>query len=196
MSSRLVLVINCGSSSIKFALRQEGVDKPLLSGLAERLYSDQATLNWRAGEHKQEIKLTDGEHSTAMASLLPLIDEHADQPLSAVGHRVVHGGEHFTGAQVIDETVISGIRASAPLAPLHNPANLMGIEAAMKVFTDTPHVVVFDTAFHQSMPARAYRYALPEELYTKHAVRRYGFHGTSHLYVSNQASRLTGRRPR
>ena len=195
MSSRLVLVINCGSSSIKFALRREGVNKPLLSGLAERLYSDRATLNWQAGDHKQQINLTDGEHRTAMASLLPLIDESANQPLSAVGHRVVHGGEHFTGAQVIDDEVINAIRASAPLAPLHNPANLMGIETAMKVFTDTPHIVVFDTAFHQSMPPHAYRYALPEELYTKHSVRRYGFHGTSHHYVTNQASLLTGRQP-
>ncbi|MEH6389452.1 MAG: acetate kinase [Pseudomonas profundi] len=195
MSSRLVLVINCGSSSIKFALRREGVDEPLLSGLAERLYSDNATLNWQAGDSKQQINLADGEHTTAMASLLPLIDEYADQPLSAVGHRVVHGGEHFTCAQVIDDRVITAIRASAPLAPLHNPANLMGIETAMKVFTETPHIVVFDTAFHQSMPPRAYRYALPEELYTQHSVRRYGFHGTSHHYVTNQASLMTGRQP-
>lgn len=195
MSSRLVLVINCGSSSIKFALRREGESTPLLSGLAERLYSDQASLSWQAGGNREQINLADGEHSTAMASLLPLIDQYADQPLSAVGHRVVHGGEHFTGAQIIDDDVIAAIRASAPLAPLHNPANLMGIEAAMQVFTDTAHVVVFDTAFHQSMPPHAYRYALPDELYTQHSVRRYGFHGTSHLYVSNQASLLTERQP-
>ena len=193
MTRRTVLVINCGSSSIKFALRREGDGQAILSGLAERLGGEQATLAWRAGDQREQIQLGDGSHSAAMAALLPLIEQHADQPLSAVGHRVVHGGEHFTRAQRIDDSVIAAITANAALAPLHNPANLTGIHAAMDVLADIPHVAIFDTAFHQSMPAHAYRYALPQALYADHAIRRYGFHGTSHQYVTNQAGELTGR---
>lgn len=195
MSDRLVLVINCGSSSIKFALRSESQSKALLSGLADRLGSDQATLNWQFDDQKHSIALADGAHATAMTALLPLIDQYADRPLSAVGHRVVHGGEHFTGAQIINAAVLDAIRANAPLAPLHNPANLTGIEAAMQVFDRIAHMAIFDTAFHQSMPAHAYRYALPEALYTEHGIRRYGFHGTSHQYVTQQASQLAGLQP-
>lgn len=193
MTRRTVLVINCGSSSIKFALRREGDGQAILSGLAERLGGEQATLEWAAGDQRQHTPLGDGSHSAAMAALLPLIDQHADQPLSAVGHRVVHGGEHFTRAQRIDDSVIAAITANAALAPLHNPANLTGIHAAMDVLPDIPHVAIFDTAFHQSMPAYAYRYALPQSLYDDQAIRRYGFHGTSHQYVTNQAGELTGR---
>lgn len=193
MTRRTVLVINCGSSSIKFALRREGDGQAILSGLAERLGGEQATLAWKAGDQREQIQLGDGSHSAAMAALLPLIEQHADQPLSAVGHRVVHGGEHFTRAQRIDDSVIAAITANAALAPLHNPANLTGIHAAMDVLADIPHVAIFDTAFHQSMPAHAYRYALPQALYADHAIRRYGFHGTSHQYVTNQAGELTGR---
>lgn len=193
MSSRLVLVINCGSSSIKFALRREGDSQPLISGLAEQLESPSACLHWKAGSLKQTRELPGADHQTALTALLPLIGEHADQPLSAVGHRVVHGGEHFTGASLIDEQVLQAIEASAPLAPLHNPANLIGIRAAMLVFDQVPHTAIFDTAFHQSMPPHAYRYALPENLYREQGVRRYGFHGTSHRYVSRQASLLLGK---
>src|SRR5690606_29723627 len=123
------------------------------------------------------------------------IERFADRPLVAVGHRVVHGGEHFTGASIINEEVINAIQTASTLAPLHNPAQLTGIGEAMKVFSDIPHIAIFDTAFHQSMPPHAYRYALPEDLYTAHGVRRYGFHGTSHRYVSNQASLLLGMQP-
>lgn len=192
MSDRRVLVINCGSSSIKFALRCESQAAALLSGLADRLGSDQATLAWQSSGDKHSIALADGKHATALTALLPLIENDRGPPLSAVGHRVVHGGEHFTGAQIIDQPVLDAIRANAPLAPLHNPANLTGIEAAMQVFQQIPHMAIFDTAFHQSMPAHAYRYALPEALYTEHGIRRYGFHGTSHQYVTSQASRLAG----
>ncbi|PRB84347.1 acetate kinase [Pseudomonas sp. MYb185] len=195
MTDRLVLVINCGSSSLKFALRSESATKPLLSGLAERLGTPEGVMNWKAGDNGERIQIRDGKHSTAMASLLPLIERFAEQPLTAVGHRVVHGGEHFTGARIIDDEVITAIEDSSPLAPLHNPAQLVGINAAMKVFTTIPHVAIFDTAFHQSMPPHAYRYALPEELYTEHGVRRYGFHGTSHRFVSSQASLLMGLEP-
>ncbi len=193
MANRLVLVINCGSSSIKFALRQEGERDAILSGLAERLGSPQANLSFRTGETRHQAPLQGIDHTDALNALLPLIDRHAGQAPAVVGHRVVHGGEHFTGARVIDQEVMEAIEANAPLAPLHNPANLIGIRAAMGVFTEIPHVAIFDTAFHQSMPAHAYRYALPDELYTLHGVRRYGFHGTSHQYVTNQASLLTGK---
>lgn len=195
MVNRLVLVINCGSSSIKFALRQEGESEAILSGLAERLGSPQASLSYRIGDQRHEATLSGSEHVDALSALLPLIESHAGQPPAAVGHRVVHGGEHFTGACVIDDEVMKAIEANAPLAPLHNPANLIGIRAAMEVLADIPHVAIFDTAFHQSMPAHAYRYALPDELYTLHGVRRYGFHGTSHQYVTSQASILAGMSP-
>lgn len=192
MAERLVLVINCGSSSIKFALRSEAQPTPLLSGLAERIGTDQATLAWRSGDNRQEMTLPAGDHAAAMAALLPLIEKQAHAPIAAVGHRVVHGGEHFTGARIIDAAVLDAIRASAPLAPLHNPANLTGIEAAMRVFQSVPHMAIFDTAFHQTMPAHAYRYALPEALYAEQGIRRYGFHGTSHRYVTDQAGPLLG----
>lgn len=195
MTDRLVLVINCGSSSIKFALRSESASQPLLKGLAERLGTAEGVMNWQAGDAREQVPIHDGQHSTAMRELLPLIERYAGKPLSAVGHRVVHGGEHFTGAQIIDDSVIAAIEHNSPLAPLHNPAHLVGIHAAMRVFDNLPHVAIFDTAFHQSMPAHAYRYALPEPLYTQHGVRRYGFHGTSHRFVSAQASLLMGLEP-
>lgn len=192
MSNRYVLVINCGSSSIKFALRSEQAKTPLLSGLAERLTTPDGIMHWKAGDEKAEVLIPDGKHSSAIASILPLVERFADQPLTAIGHRVVHGGEHFTGACVLDDESIAAIEQSIPLAPLHNPANLTGIREAMKVFDSIPHIAIFDTAFHQTMPPHAYRYALPEYLYTEHNVRRYGFHGTSHRFVANQAGRLLG----
>lgn len=195
MSDRLVLVINCGSSSLKFALLSEKNNTPLLSGLAERLGTAEGVLNWKAGDIREQVLIGDGKHSTAMTSLLPLIARFARQPLTAVGHRIVHGGEHFTGARTIDDEVIAAIQDASPLAPLHNPAHLVGIDEARRVFADIPHIAIFDTAFHQSMPPHAYRYALPEKLYSQHSVRRYGFHGTSHRFVSNQAGLLMGMEP-
>ncbi|MFA5679208.1 MAG: acetate kinase [Pseudomonas sp.] len=195
MTDRLILVINCGSSSLKFALLSESDNTPLLSGLAERLGISEGVMNWKAGDIREQVLIADGKHSTAMTRLLPLIERFAYQPLTAVGHRIVHGGEHFTGASIIDDKVIAAIQESSALAPLHNPAQLTGIDEAMRVFADIPHIAIFDTAFHQSMPPRAYRYALPEELYSKHSVRRYGFHGTSHRFVSTQASLLMGLEP-
>lgn len=193
MSPRNILVINCGSSSIKFALVNEADPRFILSGLAERLGSADAVLGWQTGGAKHSQAIGDGgDHRAALAQLLPLIQDAADGELHGIGHRVVHGGEHFTHAQRIDAAVQAAIKATAPLAPLHNPANLLGIEAALKLFPQLPQVVVFDTAFHQSMPAHAYRYALPEMLYREHGVRRYGFHGTSHRYVSHRAAEMAG----
>ena len=193
MPARNILVINCGSSSIKFALINEDHQPIALSGLAERLGSADAQVHWQQDGNKQSLPLPDADHSAALAHVLPLVQAVAGDQLHGIGHRVVHGGEHFTAASRLDPSTIAAIRATAPLAPLHNPANLLGIEAALALFPDLPQVAVFDTAFHQTLPEHAYRYALPESLYRAHGVRRYGFHGTSHKFVSQRAAQLTGR---
>jgi acetate kinase len=192
MSARNILVINCGSSSIKFALVNEAQATFPLQGLAERLGSPEAVLHWQLGDAKQSLDIPGADHRTALETLLPLAQDAAGGKLDGIGHRVVHGGEHFTGSSLIDEHVLKAIRDSAQLAPLHNPANLVGIDAAMTLFPGLPQVSVFDTAFHQTMPEHAFRYAVPEFLYKEHSVRRYGFHGTSHNYVSKRAAEMTG----
>jgi len=191
MRDRLVLVINGGSSSIKLALRKQGSSEPVFEAQAERLNTPQASYTYAGGP---SISLPDADTKAALKVLLPLVEQHSNGPISVVGHRVVHGGEQFTEARLIDDEVLAGIEANAPLAPLHNPANLSGIRAAMALLPDLPQVAVFDTAFHQSMPPHAFRYALPDELYAVHGVRRYGFHGTSHQYVAHQASLMTGKK--
>lgn len=193
MSARNILVINCGSSSIKFALVNEAQSTFPLQGLAERLGSPEAVLHWQLGDTKQSLDIPGADHRAALEKLLPLAQDAAGGKLDGIGHRVVHGGEHFTGSSLINEQVLQAIRDSAQLAPLHNPANLVGIDAAIALFPGLPQVSVFDTAFHQSMPEHAFRYAVPEFLYKEHSVRRYGFHGTSHSYVSKRAAEMTGR---
>lgn len=192
MSARNILVINCGSSSIKFALVNEAQETFMLSGLAERLGSPEAVLHWQQGEQKDSLVLPGADHRLALSHLLPVVQQAAAGELHGIGHRVVHGGEHFSGASRLDATSLQAIRQVTPLAPLHNPANLQGIEAAMKLFPELVQVAVFDTAFHQSLPEHAYRYAVPQALYAEHGVRRYGFHGTSHHYVSRQAAQMSG----
>ncbi|TWH77468.1 acetate kinase [Azomonas agilis] len=192
MSDRNILVINCGSSSIKFALVHEYEPTFRLQGLAERLGSPEAVLQWQVGPEKQIKDMPGADHQAALSFILPLAQKAAGGHLDGIGHRVVHGGEHFTSAGIVNDEVLEGIRASAQLAPLHNPANLIGIEAAIELFPGLPQVAVFDTAFHQSMPDYAYHYAVPEFLYKEHGVRRYGFHGTSHRYVSKRAAEMTG----
>ncbi len=192
MSARNILVINCGSSSIKFALVNEAQSTFPLQGLAERLGSPEAVLHWQLGDAKQSLDIPGADHRAALEKLLPLAQDAAGGKLDGIGHRVVHGGEHFTGSSLINEQVLQAIRDSAQLAPLHNPANLVGIDAAITLFPGLPQVSVFDTAFHQSMPEHAFRYAVPEFLYKEHSVRRYGFHGTSHSYVSKRAAEMTG----
>ena len=192
MSARNILVINCGSSSIKFALVNEAQSTFPLQGLAERLGSPEAVLHWQLGDAKQSLDIPGADHRAALEKLLPLAQDAAGGKLDGIGHRVVHGGEHFTGSSLINEQVLQAIRDSAQLAPLHNPANLVGIDAAITLFPGLPQVSVFDTAFHQTMPEHAFRYAVPEFLYKEHSVRRYGFHGTSHSYVSKRAAEMTG----
>ncbi|MET1076903.1 MAG: acetate kinase [Pseudomonas sp.] len=192
MPARNILVINCGSSSIKFALVNEAHSQFTLSGLAERLGSHDAVLRWQRGGQQDSLMLPNGDHRAALAQLLPLVHGAAGGTLHGIGHRVVHGGEHFTAASRLDAATLDAIRRTAPLAPLHNPANLLGIEAAIKLFPSLTQVAVFDTAFHQSLPEHAFRYAVPESLYREQGVRRYGFHGTSHRYVSHRAAELAG----
>jgi acetate kinase len=185
-----VLVINCGSSSIKYALVSGEPDQPRLSGLAERLGSSDARLRGidsRGEDFSRELGHVD--HVQALEAILEGLEGRRP---GAVGHRIVHGGERFTRAARIDDEVVAAIEATAALAPLHNPANLQGVAATRTLFPTLPQVAVFDTAFHQSLPPRAYRYALPEALYRDHGIRRYGFHGTSHAYVSARADALSG----
>ena len=192
MSARNILVINCGSSSMKFALVNEEQATFPLQGLAERLGSPEAVLHWQLGDAKQSLEVPGADHHAMLEHVLPMAQEAAGGQLAAIGHRVVHGGEHFTGSCLINEEVLQAIRDNAQLAPLHNPANLVGINATLDLFPDLPQVAVFDTAFHQTMPEHAYRYAVPEFLYKEHSVRRYGFHGTSHNYVSKRAAEMAG----
>jgi len=194
MDQELVLVINCGSSSIKFALINPSQDVFLLSGLAERLTTDKSEclLHWQQDGQENTQALIPSTHHTALAAILPKVQEVAGSRLLGIGHRVVHGGERFSSAHIITPVVLDAVRATTQLAPLHNPANLLGIEAAQALFPNLPHVAVFDTAFHQTLPEYAYRYALPEMFYRDHGVRRYGFHGISHQYVSQHAARMAG----
>ena len=193
MATRNILVLNCGSSSLKFALISQAHSTPLLAGQAERLGSPQAVLHWwRAANLRQRRELPGADHRAALEALLPLVEEACGGRLHGICHRVVHGGEQFTQSCLIDARALAAIRATVPLAPLHNPQNLLGIETALALFPDLPQVAVFDTAFHQSMPEHAYRYAIPERFYREHGVRRYGFHGTSHRYVGQRAAELTG----
>ncbi|MEH6591460.1 MAG: acetate kinase [Halioglobus sp.] len=192
-TSGQVLVINCGSSSVKFAIIVADSGAIVAEGVAERLFSDHSELRTAISEHSgQASALGDNAgHSEAMTAIVGFIQQAGlDQDIIAVGHRVVHGGEAFAESVIIDGDVRAAITAHQHLAPLHNPANLKGIEAAEAAFSNLPHVAVFDTAFHQTMPERAYLYALPHHLYTDYGVRRYGFHGSSHRYVSGEAANI------
>jgi acetate kinase len=190
MSSQ-ILVINCGSSSIKFSLVDPDAGTHRLSGQVENIGSESGLLKWK-GASKGERGLGPVDHSGAMQAIVAVLRE-SELTFNGIGHRVVHGGEHFRASCVINDEALDALRAHQHLAPLHNPVNLLGIEAARAAFPDSPQVMVFDTAFHQSMPRRAYLYALPHHLYTEHGVRRYGFHGTSHRYVVARAAEQLGR---
>lgn len=196
MSSKLVLVLNCGSSSLKFAIIDAINGEEHLSGLAECFNLPEARIKWKMDGAKHEEALGVGAaHSQALSFIVNTIlankPELSDN-LTAIGHRIVHGGEQFTQSVVINEEVLKGIQAAAPFAPLHNPAGLIGIEEAFKAFPSLKdkNVAVFDTAFHQTMPEESFLYALPYSLYKEHGIRRYGFHGTSHYYVSREAAKM------
>lgn len=188
-----VLVLNSGSSSIKYRLLRMPEETVLAGGLVERIGAPDAWLvhHDETGERRLERPLRD--HAEGCAALLELLAGHG-RP-DAIGHRVVHGGARFQAPVRIDAEVLEGIQAMVPMAPLHNPANLVGIEAAMAACPGVPQVGVFDTAFHQSMPPRAYRYAVPREWYERYGIRRYGFHGSSHRFVSRAAAEFLGADP-
>ena len=192
-----VLVINAGSSSLKYQLMNPETGDVSAKGLCERIGIDgRLTHNANGSKVTKEIPMP--THGEAIAAVMDaLVDAEIGviksvAEIDAVGHRVVHGGNKFAASCIIDEAVIQGIEECIPLGPLHNPANLLGITACQKLMPTTPQVAVFDTAFHMTMPAEAYRYAIPTEYYEKNALRRYGFHGTSHKYVTKRAMELTG----
>ena len=195
-----ILVINCGSSSLKYQLINMKNEEVLAIGIAERIAIEGSRLKHTAGDKDKVI--IEGDMPNHKAAVKFVIDALTDpehgvvkdiNEINAVGHRIVHGGEEFNESIVIDEDVITAVEKCSDLAPLHNPANLIGIEACKQLMPEVPMVGVFDTAFHQTMPAKAYLYGLPYEYYKKHKVRRYGFHGTSHKYVSYRAAEFLGK---
>ncbi|QHM76562.1 Propionate kinase [Mixta theicola] len=192
----LVLVINCGSSSLKFSLIPLNDDAPLLSGLAEKIGLPEACITFKEAEGKTTQPLNESSHGSALKALFARLDRLGLLPqVGAIGHRVAHGGSDFKQSVLLDDAVIARIRELAVLAPLHNPANLIGIEAAMALLPSLPQVAVFDTAFHQTLPPEAYTYAIPLEYQQQHQVRRYGFHGTSHRFIAAEAVARLGLDP-
>lgn len=195
-----ILVINCGSSSLKFQLIDSEDESVLAKGLCERIGMEGSRLVYtKAGSDKLVIESAMPEHTNAVQLVIETLTDKDNgvikslNDVDAVGHRIVHGGEKFSKSVLIDDEVIKSIEECNDLAPLHNPANLTGIRACKELMPDTKMVAVFDTAFHQTMPAKAFLYGLPYEYYEKYKVRRYGFHGTSHSFVSSRTAKLLGR---
>ena len=194
--SKLVLVLNCGSSSLKFAIINAANGEEHLSGLAECFSLPEARIKWKMDGAKHEEALGAGAaHSEALNFIVNTIlaqKPELSASLTAIGHRIVHGGEKFTESALITDEVLQGIKDAIPFAPLHNPAHLIGIAEAFKSFPNLKdkNVAVFDTAFHTTMPEESYLYALPYSLYKDHGVRRYGAHGTSHFFVSQEAAKM------
>ena len=196
-----ILVINCGSSSLKYQLINSESEEVLAKGLCERIGIDGSCITHQPkGGEKVKTEIAMPTHTQAVAAVIEkLTDEKVGvvkslAEIDAVGHRIVHGGEKFASSVVIDEEVMKAIEDCNDLAPLHNPANLIGINSCREIMPDVPMVAVFDTAFHQTMPKKAYLYGLPYEYYEKYKVRRYGFHGTSHDFVSNRVAEIMGRK--
>ncbi len=195
-----ILVINAGSSSLKYQLIDMDNEQVLAKGNCERIGQEGSFIGFKTADGKKEIKTEMVNHTQAFEAVKNvLLDKEYGaisdlSEVAAIGHRVVQGGAYFDKSVLVDDDVIAKIEELAPLAPLHNPAHLQGIEACTNVFgKDVPQVVVFDTAFHQTMPEKAFMYAIPYEYYEKYGVRKYGFHGTSHRYVSNKMAELMGR---
>ena len=194
-----ILVINCGSSSLKYQLIDMDGEKVLCKGLCERIGMESSMITHEANGTKATTPAIFPTHTEAFAEVVKKMTTGAGKcindvsEIDAIGHRVVHGGEKFKSSCLITDEVINTLRELSPLAPLHNPAGILGIEAARKVFGNIPMVAVFDTAFHSTMPPKAYMYAVPYEWYEKYGVRRYGFHGTSHFYVSHRCAAKMGK---
>ena len=194
-----ILVINCGSSSLKYQLIDSETEQVMAKGICERIKLDGTLTHQATGKEKIQIEAPMPDHSAAVKIVLEkLLDPEVGaikslEDINAIGHRVVHGGEKFASSALIDEEVLAAIEECNDLAPLHNPANLIGIRACESLMPGVPQVAVFDTAFHQTMPAYAYMYGLPYEYYEKYKVRRYGFHGTSHSFVSKRTAEILGK---
>lgn len=195
-----VLVINCGSSSLKYQLIDSETEKVLAKGLCERIGIDgSAILHEPAGRDKVKTEVDMPNHTVAVQLVIEKLTDASDgvirslKEIGAVGHRIVHGGEKFSQATILTEEVLKEVESCNDLAPLHNPANLTGIRSCMEIMPGVPMVGVFDTAFHQTMPKKAYLYGIPYEYYQKYKIRRYGFHGTSHDYVSRRAAEILGK---
>jgi acetate kinase len=195
-----ILVINCGSSSIKFQLINMETGKVLAKGLLERIGIKGSVLNYYQGEKKHVIASDVASHEQGIQAIVShltsaetgVIKDKSE--IFAVGHRVVHAGEKFNGTVPVTEAVLAALKECIPLAPLHNPPNITGIEACQKILPGIPMAGTFDTAFHQTMPEKAYIYPIPYEYYRRHKIRRYGFHGTSHFYVAKQGAKALGRK--
>lgn len=195
-----VLVINCGSSSLKFQLIDSDNEKVLAKGLCERIGIDGSSITYESENCKKITNEIDmPTHNEAISAVMDALTDNVTgviqdmSEVKAVGHRVVHGGEYFSESSLVTDEVLAKIEECNHLAPLHNPANIIGIKACMKLMKDTPNVVVFDTAFHQTMPEEAYLYGLPRKYYDENKIRRYGFHGTSHSFVSKRAAEIMKR---
>lgn len=195
-----ILVINCGSSSLKYQLIDSDTEAVLAKGLCERIGIDGSVLTHTpAGKDKVTIETPMPNHTVAVKLVIDALTDanhgvvQSLDEINAIGHRVVHGGEKFASSVIINDEVLAAIEECNDLAPLHNPANLIGINSCKEIMPNVPMVAVFDTAFHQTMPEKAYLYGLPYEYYEKYKVRRYGFHGTSHDYVSARAAELLGK---
>ncbi len=195
-----ILVINAGSSSLKYQFIKIEEEKVLAKGLCERIALDGAKLTLKVpGKEDYVVEKNMDDHSAAISMVIEALTnpEHGVisdmKDIDAVGHRVVHGGEIFADSVVIDDKVMKAVNECIELAPLHNPANIIGIKACEKAIPGIPQVAVFDTAFHQQMPKKAFMYGLPYDMYTKHKIRRYGFHGTSHKFVSQRAAEILGK---
>ncbi len=198
-----IFVVNCGSSSIKYQLFKWPSESPICTGLVERIGLETSNITHKVylnGEEKvTKMTLELPDHEAGMQEVGRLLTAegiaviHDPSEINAVGHRIVHGGESFSKTAVITDVVKEEIKKLAALAPLHNPAHSIGINVSQKIFANATHVAVFDTAFHQTMPEKAFRYAIPEKYYTEHGIRVYGFHGTSHKYVSEKAAEFLGK---
>ena len=198
-----ILALNCGSSSVKYQLYDWKKKEVIAKGMVERVtIGDSYIIHEVPGRETYREEYECPDHKTAIHLIVKILTDkrygvvESMEQISAVGHRVVHGGEKFTRSVLINDEVLEAIKEVQHLAPLHNPPNIAGIEAAQANLPDVPHVAIFDTAFHQTMPEHAYTYPVPMEWYEKHGVRRYGFHGTSHLYVSKRAAVLLGKAPK
>ncbi len=194
-----VLIINCGSSSLKYQLIDSETEQVLAKGLCERIGIDGRLVYQKAGCDKEITEASMPTHNEAIAMVLDALTNDKTGAISdlkeieAIGHRVVHGGEKFASSVLVTDEMIKAVEECADLAPLHNPANLIGINVCSKLMPGVPQVGVFDTAFHQTMPEKAFKYAIPTEYYEQYGIRKYGFHGTSHSFVSKEAAKFLGK---